>query len=63
LHPAWLATAERAAPAPQAVLQDTRTVCLWLGANVMLEYSLEEARSVAPLCVPRPMPRPPAPMR
>ena len=36
---------ERAPPAPQAVLQDTRTVCLWLGANVMLEYSLEEARS------------------
>ena len=36
---------ERAPPAPQAVLQDTRTVCLWLGANVMLEYSLEEARA------------------
>ena len=29
---------------PQAVLQDTRSVCLWLGANVMLEYTLEEVR-------------------
>ena len=30
----------------QAVLQGTQSVCLWLGANVMLEYSLDEAREV-----------------
>ena len=23
-------------------IEDTDSVCLWLGANVMLEYSLEE---------------------
>ena len=28
----------------QAVLKDTANVSLWLGANVMLEYSLDEAR-------------------
>lgn len=28
----------------KAVLKDTATVSLWLGANVMLEYSLDEAR-------------------
>ncbi|CAL5324850.1 unnamed protein product [Camellia sinensis] len=27
----------------QARIQDTDSVCLWLGANVMLEYSCEEA--------------------
>lgn len=26
----------------QARIQDTDSVCLWLGANVMLEYSCEE---------------------
>ena len=27
----------------EAVLLETKTVCLWLGANVMLEYSYDEA--------------------
>ena len=26
----------------QARIEDTDSVCLWLGANVMLEYSCEE---------------------
>lgn len=26
----------------RASIDDTDSVCLWLGANVMLEYSLEE---------------------
>lgn len=26
----------------RARIQDTDSVCLWLGANVMLEYSYEE---------------------
>ena len=26
----------------QARIEETDSVCLWLGANVMLEYSLEE---------------------
>eukprot|EP01026_Neomeris_dumetosa_P075825 TRINITY_DN8072_c0_g1_i3.p1 TRINITY_DN8072_c0_g1~~TRINITY_DN8072_c0_g1_i3.p1 ORF type:complete len:190 (-),score=25.43 TRINITY_DN8072_c0_g1_i3:261-791(-) len=30
----------------QARIKDTKTVNLWLGANVMLEYSLEEAKQV-----------------
>lgn len=30
----------------QAVLQDTATVSLWLGANVMLEYPLLEAQEL-----------------
>ena len=30
----------------QAVLQDTSSVCLWLGANVMLEYPLQEAHDL-----------------
>ncbi|XP_039169486.1 LOW QUALITY PROTEIN: probable prefoldin subunit 3 [Eucalyptus grandis] len=28
---------------PRAAIEDTDSVCLWLGANVMLEYSCEEA--------------------
>ena len=28
----------------QARVEETDSVCLWLGANVMLEYSLEEVR-------------------
>ncbi|KAJ6848576.1 putative prefoldin subunit 3 [Iris pallida] len=27
-------------------IEDTNSVCLWLGANVMLEYSLEEAEAL-----------------
>ena len=30
----------------QADFQNTETVCLWLGANVMLEYECEEARDL-----------------
>ncbi|KAH7513488.1 hypothetical protein FEM48_Zijuj12G0205600 [Ziziphus jujuba var. spinosa] len=30
----------------QARIEDTDSVCLWLGANVMLEYSCEEATSL-----------------
>ncbi|KAJ0092981.1 hypothetical protein Patl1_24848 [Pistacia atlantica] len=30
----------------RASIQDTDSVCLWLGANVMLEYSYEEATSL-----------------
>ncbi|KAJ0035248.1 hypothetical protein Pint_24313 [Pistacia integerrima] len=30
----------------RARIQDTDSVCLWLGANVMLEYSYEEATSL-----------------
>lgn len=30
----------------QASVKESKHVCLWLGANVMLEYSLEEARSL-----------------
>lgn len=30
----------------QAQFEDTETVCLWLGANVMLEYSCEEAQDL-----------------
>lgn len=30
----------------QARIPPTETVCLWLGANVMLEYPLEEAREL-----------------
>lgn len=32
----------------RAVLRDTATVSLWLGANVMLEYSLDEVRTAQP---------------
>ena len=35
----------------QAVLRDTQTVCLWLGANVMLEYPLQEERARSTPCV------------
>ena len=34
---------------PQALLVDTEEVSLWLGANVMLQYSLDEARPGAGL--------------
>ncbi|KAL1505172.1 hypothetical protein ABEB36_004794 [Hypothenemus hampei] len=30
----------------KAKIPPTETVCLWLGANVMLEYSLEDARTL-----------------
>ncbi|KAF7837699.1 putative prefoldin subunit 3 [Senna tora] len=30
----------------RACIEETDSVCLWLGANVMLEYSLEEATSL-----------------
>ncbi|XP_077218336.1 prefoldin 3 [Tasmannia lanceolata] len=30
----------------RAQIEDTDSVCLWLGANVMLEYSCEEANSL-----------------
>lgn len=30
----------------KALVQPTETVCLWLGANVMLEYSLEDAKAL-----------------
>ncbi|KAG0581792.1 hypothetical protein M758_3G007500 [Ceratodon purpureus] len=30
----------------QAEFRDTETVCLWLGANVMLEYKCEEAQEL-----------------
>lgn len=30
----------------KAVLPPTKTVCLWLGANVMLEYPLDEAEEL-----------------
>lgn len=30
----------------QAEFQDTKIVCLWLGANVMLEYGCEEAKDM-----------------
>ncbi|CAG7860012.1 probable prefoldin subunit 3 [Brassica rapa] len=30
----------------RACIEDTDSVCLWLGANVMLEYSCEEATSL-----------------
>jgi len=30
----------------QAVIEPSDKVCLWLGANVMLEYSLEDAKSL-----------------
>lgn len=30
----------------QAVLKETTSVSLWLGANVMLEYSLDEAHDI-----------------
>ncbi|KAJ3290768.1 hypothetical protein HDU76_007358, partial [Blyttiomyces sp. JEL0837] len=29
-----------------AKIEDVKTVCLWLGANVMLEYSLDEAKAL-----------------
>ncbi|XP_022905258.1 prefoldin subunit 3 [Onthophagus taurus] len=30
----------------KAVVPPTKTVCLWLGANVMLEYSIEDAEAL-----------------
>lgn len=30
----------------KSVIQKTKTVCLWLGANVMLEYPLDEAEEL-----------------
>ncbi|KAL3739296.1 hypothetical protein ACJRO7_020668 [Eucalyptus globulus] len=30
----------------RARIEDTNSVCLWLGANVMLEYSCEEATTL-----------------
>ncbi|XP_029118810.1 prefoldin subunit 3 isoform X2 [Elaeis guineensis] len=30
----------------QAIIEDTESVCLWLGANVMLEYSCDEAKAL-----------------
>jgi len=30
----------------KAKIEETESVCLWLGANVMLEYSCEEARKL-----------------
>nr|CAG4645257.1 EOG090X0IRH [Leptodora kindtii] len=30
----------------RAIIEPTEKVCLWLGANVMLEYALEDARSL-----------------
>ncbi|KAH7446739.1 hypothetical protein KP509_01G071500 [Ceratopteris richardii] len=30
----------------QALIPETKTVCLWLGANVMLEYSCDEAEAL-----------------
>lgn len=30
----------------KATVQPTKTVCLWLGANVMLEYELDEAEKL-----------------
>lgn len=30
----------------KAVIPPTNTVCLWLGANVMLEYSLDDAKEL-----------------
>lgn len=30
----------------KAVIPPTSTVCLWLGANVMLEYSLDDAKEL-----------------
>lgn len=30
----------------RACIEDTDSVCLWLGANVMLEYSCEEASAL-----------------
>lgn len=30
----------------RAKIEDSDSVCLWLGANVMLEYSLEEAKAL-----------------
>ncbi|KAL5063133.1 hypothetical protein RYX36_024870, partial [Vicia faba] len=30
----------------RACIEETDSVCLWLGANVMLEYSLEEATAL-----------------
>lgn len=30
----------------KALIPPTKTVCLWLGANVMLEYSLDEAEDL-----------------
>lgn len=34
----------------RALIEETDSVCLWLGANVMLEYSTEEVRMGAFLC-------------
>jgi prefoldin subunit 5 len=30
----------------KSIIQKTKTVCLWLGANVMLEYPLDEAEEL-----------------
>lgn len=30
----------------RACIEDTDSVCLWLGANVMLEYSCEEVQNI-----------------
>lgn len=30
----------------RATINDPQSVCLWLGANVMVEYSLEEVRAL-----------------
>jgi hypothetical protein len=38
--------ADSSASRAQAVLQDTKVVSLWLGANVMLEYPIEEAHGL-----------------